>query len=144
MDESSLAFLKEILATPSPSGYEAPVQEVVKRFAKPYADEVRIDRHGNLIATKTAKERGTGAVPRVMLAGHCDQLGLMVMHIDESGYLLVQPIGGWDMPILLGQALTVWTSQGPVPAVCSRKAPHLLTPEEKNKLPAFHDTWVDM
>ncbi len=148
MEDLSLEFLKELLATPSPSGFESKIQEVIRRFAAPLADEVRIDRHGNLIALKRATPREgqiAGEPPaKVMLAGHCDQLGLMVMHIDETGFLLVQPIGGWDIPILLGQALTVWTVTGPVNAVCSRKAPHLLTPEEKNKLPQFHDIWVDI
>ena len=144
MHDASFAFLKELLETPSPSGFEAPVQEVVRRFATPFADEVRSDRHGNLIAIRRATKKSNEEAPRVMLAGHCDQLGLMVMHIDDQGYLMIQPIGGWDIPILLGQPLTVWTRTGPVPGVCSRKAPHLLTPEEKNKLPQFHDLWVDI
>src|SRR6516225_11762631 len=79
-----------------------------------------------------------------MLAGHCDQIGLMVQHIDDNGFLYVQPIGGWDMQILLGQNLTVWTRQGPVVGVLSRRAPHLLTSEEKNKVPLFTDVWVDI
>jgi endoglucanase len=79
-----------------------------------------------------------------MLAGHCDQIGLMVQHIDENGFLYVQPIGGWDMQILLGQNLTVWTRQGPIAGVVSRKAPHLLTNEERSKVPQFNDVWVDI
>jgi endoglucanase len=79
-----------------------------------------------------------------MLAGHCDQIGLMVQHIDDNGFLFVQPIGGWDMQILLGQHLTVWSRSGPVAGVISRKAPHLLTGEERNKVPSFTDVWVDI
>ena len=79
-----------------------------------------------------------------MLAGHCDQIGLMVQHIDDNGFLYVQPIGGWDMQILLGQNLTVWTRQGPVPGVVARRAPHLLTSEERNKVPQFTDVWIDI
>ena len=79
-----------------------------------------------------------------MLAGHCDQIGLMVQHIDDNGFLYVQPIGGWDMQILLGQHLTVWTKNGPVAGVVSRRAPHLLTNEERNKVPQFTDVWVDI
>ena len=109
MHEPSYAFLKKLLETPSPSGYERPIQEVVRHWAKPLAQEVRTDRHGNVLAVINP-----GGQPRVMLAGHCDQIGLMVQHIDENGYLYVQPIGGWDMQIVLGQALTVWTAQGPV------------------------------
>jgi endoglucanase len=79
-----------------------------------------------------------------MLAGHCDQIGLMVQHVDGDGFLYVQPIGGWDVPILLGQHLTVWAAAGPLPGVLSRKAPHLLTAEERNKVPQFHDLWLDI
>src|SRR5262245_2047027 len=79
-----------------------------------------------------------------MLAGHCDQLGLMIQHIDDNGFLYAQPIGGWDMQILLGQNLVVWTRNGPAPGVISRKAPHLLTNEERNKVPQFQDVWIDI
>jgi endoglucanase len=139
MHDSSLAFLKNLLETPSPSGFERPVQDVVRAWARSYADEVRTDRHGNVLAV-----RNPGGQPRVMLAGHCDQIGLMVQHVDDNGYLYVQPIGGWDMQVLIGQHLTVWTRQGPVPGVVSRRAPHLLTNEERNKVPQFTDVWIDV
>jgi endoglucanase len=139
MHEASLDFLKQLLHTPSPSGYEQPIQQVVRDWIRPFADEVRTDRHGNVIAV-----RNPGGSPRIMLAGHCDQLGLLVQYIDDRGFLYVQPIGGWDMQILLGQALTVWTKTGPVPGVISRKAPHLLTNEERKKVPEFTDVWVDI
>jgi endoglucanase len=79
-----------------------------------------------------------------MLAGHCDQIALMVQHIDDNGFLYVQPMGGWDMQILLGQYLTVWTRQGPIHGVIARRAPHLLLGEERNKVPQFTDVWVDI
>jgi endoglucanase len=139
MQEASLAFLKNLLETPSPSGFEHPVQELVRSWAGANADEVRTDRHGNVIAVRNPEGQ-----PRIMLAGHCDQIALMVQHIDDNGFLYVQPIGGWDMQILLGQKLTVWTRQGPLAAVVSRRAPHLLTPEERNKVPQFTDVWVDI
>ncbi|HVS37701.1 MAG TPA: M42 family peptidase, partial [Gemmataceae bacterium] len=123
MHEPSHAFLKNLLETPSPSGYERPIQDVVRAWAADFADEVRTDRHGNVIAVRhAARDRpaGSGEAPRVMLAGHCDQIALMVQHIDDNGYLYVQPIGGWDMQILLGQNLTVWTNTGPIAGVVSR------------------------
>jgi endoglucanase len=139
MQDSSLTFLKDLLQTPSASGYERPIQDVVRAWAQPHADELRTDRHGNVLAVLNPRGQ-----PRIMLAGHCDQIALMVQHIDENGYLYVQPIGGWDMQVLLGQGLTVWTKEGPVAGVLSRKAPHLLTNEERNKVPQFHDVWVDI
>src|SRR5438132_5687901 len=144
MHEPSHAFLKSLLETPSASGFERPIQDVVRAWAGPYADEVRTDRHGNVLAVRHAsRERGDGPAPRVMLAGHCDQIALMVQHVDDNGFLYVQPIGGWDMQVLLGQNLTVWTKDGPMNAVVSRKATHLLTGDERNKVPQFTDVWVD-
>jgi endoglucanase len=139
MQDSSLAFLKSLLTTPSPSGFERPVQDVVRAWAKNYADEVRTDRHGNVIAVLHPEGQ-----PRVMLAGHCDQIALMVQHIDDHGFLYVQPMGGWDVQVLLGQDLTVWTRSGPVAGVIARKAPHLLTNDERNKVPQFTDLWIDI
>src|SRR5437773_2882102 len=139
MRDESLTFLQRLLETPSPSGYERPIQDVVRDWARPLADEVRTDRHGNVIAA-----RNPAGHPKVMLAGHCDQIALMVQHIDDNGYLYVQPMGGWDMQTLLGQYLTVWTRSGPVTGVIARKAPHLLTGDEKNKVPQFTDVWIDV
>src|SRR5688572_11544319 len=139
MYDASFTFLKSLLQTPSPSGFERPIQDVVRAWAKPLAHQVTTDRHGNVIAVINPE-----GSPRIMLAGHCDQLGLMVQHIDDNGYLYVQPIGGWDMQILLGQNLVVWTKSGPVPGVIARKAPHLLTTEERNKVPQFQDVWIDI
>src|SRR5439155_10584196 len=139
MHDASYTFLKNLLQTPSPSGFERPVQDVVRAWAKTHADEVRTDRHGNVLAV-----RNPAGQPRIMLAGHCDQIGLMVQHIDDNGFLYVQPIGGWDMQILLGQNLTVWTREGAVAGVVSRRAPHLLTSEERNKVPQFTDIWIDI
>ncbi len=139
MHDESYSFLKNLLHTASPSGFERPIQDVVRAWTKPLADDVRTDRHGNVIAVRHPEGQ-----PRIMLAGHCDQIGLMVQHIDDSGFLYVQPIGGWDMQILLGQHLTVWTRGGPVNGVVSRKAPHLLTNEERSKVPQFGDVWIDI
>jgi endoglucanase len=152
MHEPSHAFLKRLLETPSPSGYERPIQDVVRAWAADFADEVRTDRHGNVIAVRRAAREGepggvsprSGEPPRVMLAGHCDQIGLMVQHIDDNGFLYVQPIGGWDMQVLLGQHLTVWAKDGPIAGVVARRATHLLTSDERNKVPQFTDVWIDL
>jgi len=146
-DEQSLSFLKHLLLTPSPSGFEEGIQAVVRGYAEPFAEEVTTDVHGNVYASRfphTTEGTRVENAPRILLAGHCDQIGLMVQHIDDEGYLYIQPIGGWDVQVLLGQHLTVWGQGGPVPGVVARKAIHLLTPEERNKVPGFTDLWVDI
>lgn len=139
MDERGKRFLFRLLETPSPSGYEAPVQEIVRAWAKEYADEVTTDVHGNVLAVLNPKGR-----PRVMLAGHCDQIGLMVRHIDDDGFLYIGSIGGCDTMVLLGQPVIVWTDQGPVNGVISRKPTHLLRDEERKKAPELRELWVDI
>ena len=79
-----------------------------------------------------------------MLAGHCDQIGLIVQHIDDDGFLYVQPIGGWDPEVLIGQRMTVWTGDGPVFGVIARKPIHLLTEEERKQVPKIKDLWLDI
>src|SRR4051795_12241014 len=143
MQDSSLKFLRDLLETPSASGYEHAIQDVVRAWAGKYADEVRTDRHGNVIAAVYPRDKAAAA-QRVMLAGHCDQIALMVQYIDSDGYLYIQPIGGWDMQVLLGQHLTVWGKAGPVHGVVARRAIHLLKPDERNKVPDFTDVWVDV
>ncbi len=139
MDPSALDFLKRILSTPSPSGYESTVQQVVRDYVAGFADQVTTDLHGNVIAA-----RNPAAPLRVMLAGHCDQIGLIVQHVDDEGFLYVQPIGGWDPEVLIGQRMTVWTAGGPIPGVIARKPIHLLTEEERKQVPKMKDLWLDI
>jgi endoglucanase len=139
MDERELAFLEDLLTAPSPSGYEQPVQKVVRDFAGKFADDVRTDWHGNVIAAVNP-----GGSPRIMLAGHCDQIGLMVKYIDDRGYLWVDSIGGWDIQMLIGQNLVVWGRNGAVPGVIARKAIHLLSADDRKKVPELKDLWMDI
>lgn len=139
MDEAASRFLKDLLAAPSPSGFEEPVQAVIRNWSLKRADAVRTDIHGNVIATLNS-----GGGPRVLLDAHCDQIGLMVQHIDEGGFLYCQPIGGWDAQILLGQRMTVWCRAGAVPGIIARKPKHLLTAEEQKQVPEIHALWIDI
>jgi endoglucanase len=139
LETKSLDFFKTLLETPSPSGYESIVQQIVRDYVADFADEVRTDLHGNVIVVKNPD------LPlRVMLAGHCDQIGLIVQHIDDDGFLYVQPIGGWDPEVLIGQRMTVWAAGGPVCGVIARKPIHLLTEEERKQVPKMKDLWLDI
>ncbi len=139
MEASALGFLKELLSAPSPSGYERPVQDVVRRYAGGFAEDVRTDAPGNVIAT-----RNPGAPLRAMFAGHCDQIGLLISYVDKEGFLYTQTIGGWDPVQLVGQRMTVWTRSGPLPAVIARKPIHLLTQEERAKVVQAKELWLDI
>lgn len=139
MDATPHEFLRRLLDTPSPSGYERPVQEIVRQYAASFADSVTTDLHGNVIACKNP-----GAKLRVMFAGHCDQIGMVVTHINDNGFLYAQTIGGWDAQQLIGQRMVIWGAGGPIPAVISRKPIHLLTDEERKQVVKLDDLWLDI
>jgi len=139
LEPKALDFFKDILETPSASGYESPLQQIVRDYVAGFADDVRTDLHGNVIVVKNAD-----SPLRVMLAGHCDQIGLIIQHIDAEGFLYIQPIGGWDPEVLIGQRMTVWTESGPVFGVIARKPIHLLTEEERKQVPKMKDLWLDI
>jgi len=139
MEQRAKEFFFQVLQTPSPSGYEGPLQQLAREYAGEFADQVRTDVHGNVIAVI-----GPDAPLRVMLAGHCDQIGLIVQHIDDDGYVHLQSIGGWDVLQLIGQRMVVWTADGPVEGVIARKPIHLLTDEERKQVPKLKDLWLDI
>jgi endoglucanase len=132
-------FLEDLMAAWCPSGFEEQAQAVVRRRLAGRAQEVRTDVHGNVLAGVN-----TGAPLRVMLAGHVDEIGLMVSHIDEHGYLFFQTIGGFDPPILTGQRVIVHGAGGPVPGVIGRRPIHLMTDEDRKAIPKIEDMFIDI
>ena len=136
---SARDFLIQLLETPGPSGYEQPVQDVVQDYVADFADRVDRDVHGNLVAVKNPD-----APLRVMFAGHCDQIGMLISHVDENGFLYAQTIGGWDPQQLIGQRMVVWTTAGPLPAVISRKPIHLLNDQERKQVVKLEELWLDI
>lgn len=139
MEESRVAFLRRLIASPSPSGFEQPVQQIIREEVQNYADEVRTDVHGNVIATLHADGK-----PRVMLTAHCDEIGLLIRHIDEQGFLYFGSIGGFDPVTLPGERVQIHTKNGPVLGVIGRQAIHLLRGEERDRAPKLSDMWIDI
>jgi putative aminopeptidase FrvX len=139
MDQAAKKFFQQILETPSPSGYEQPVQEIVRQYVGKFADDVRTDLHGNVIAGCNTK-----AEMRVMFSGHADQIGLIVTHINDCGYIYTNPIGGWDPQQLIGQRMTIYSADGPVPAIIARKPIHLLDQDERKQVVKQKDLWLDI
>lgn len=135
----SLEFLKRLLDTPGPSGFETAAARVWREEAGRFADRVDVDVSGNSFATV-----GEGGSPRVMLAGHIDEIGLMLTHVDEDGFLYFDGIGGWDPQVLVGQRVRVLARSGELVGVIGKKPIHLLKGEEKEKASKLTDLWIDV
>jgi endoglucanase len=122
------------------SGFEQPVARIIRKRMKPFADTVTTDVHGNTIVTLNPKGR-----PRVMLAGHCDQIGLMVRYITDDGFLFFGTVGGIDAAVLPGSCVTVHAQAGPVEGVIGRKPIHLMKEEERGKGKIeLTELWIDI
>jgi putative aminopeptidase FrvX len=138
IDAHARVLLDGLLRAVGPSSYERPAAEVWRAAAKEFA-EVRQDPLGSSFATVNA-----GGGPRVALVGHIDEIGLVVKHIDPSGVLFVGEIGGWDPAVLVGQRVTIRTASGLIPGVVGKAARHLLSEEERKRVPVVHDLWIDI
>jgi len=139
MRKESLTFLEQLVNAPSPSGYEQPAQAVVRDYAGQFADEVTTDVMGNVIAAINP-----GGSPRVMLAGHVDEIGFMIRYITDQGFIHFSPIGGVDAHLVPGQKVTIHSAKGPVLGVVGKKAIHLMDPDERGKVLQFHQQWIDI
>lgn len=136
----SYSFLESILSTPSVSGFEQPVARIIRSRMEKFADKITTDLHGNTIVALNPQ-----AKPRIMLAGHIDQIGLMVRHINDEGFLYFAAVGGVDLAVLPGSRVMVHGHAGPVQGVIGRKPIHLMKAEERNggKLEP-QDLWIDI
>ncbi|HBA86287.1 MAG TPA: hypothetical protein DCZ95_19570 [Verrucomicrobia bacterium] len=139
MKKSSLEFLRKLVESISPSGYEDEAAAVWQAEAREFADEVSRDCHGN---TDAIVHQGVG--PRVMLAGHYDEIGFLISHIDEEGFLWIVPVGGWDPQIPQGHRVVIRGKKGHVPGVIGKCPIHLLKEEARNKVVPLTELWVDI
>lgn len=139
MDET-LKMLKDLTDANGIPGNEKEPREVMKKYISPYADEVVTDNLGSLIAKKVGEEDG----PKIMVAGHLDEIGFMVTHIDEKGFLKFQTVGGWWEQVMLAQRVTVMTRNGNIPGVIGSKPPHILSPEARKKPVDKKDMFIDI
>lgn len=139
MNPDSKIFLKQLVETPSPSGYEQTVQKLVRERIAPWCDEVRTDVMGNVFGVRNPAGR-----PRVMLAGHCDQIGFIIRYINDDGFLYVEPIGGVDLTVATSQRVSIMTKGGIVPGVLGRKAIHLMDEDDRKRVPKIEDLYIDI
>lgn len=137
--DSTSQLLKELTEVHGIPGYEAPVRALVRGYLEPLG-EVSQDKIGSVIC----KVDGSAEKPKVMLAGHMDEIGFMVKFITEDGFLKFLPLGGWFDQVLLGQRVIIKTQQGDVIGVIGAKPPHLLSGEERKKIIEKKDMYIDI
>jgi len=138
LSDPAYGFLKRLLDTPGPSGFESAPARIWRDEARAFAD-VSGDVMGNSIAVVNP-----GGSPTIMLAGHIDEIGLIITYIDDQGYAYVGPIGGWDPQVLVGQRVRFMGRNGDVAGVIGKKPIHLIKPDEREKASKLTDLWVDI
>src|SRR6185503_13310971 len=135
LSASSTAFLKRLLDTPAPSGFEGPAARVWRDEASTFA-KVSSDVAGNSMA-----EVNPGGSPTILLDGHIDEIGVIVQYIDDDGFVYISPIGGWDPQVLVGQRIRFLTDDGHVIGVVGRKPIHLMKEADREHAVKFPDLW---
>jgi endoglucanase len=138
MSSQPLAFLKQLLATPGPSGDEAAAARLWREYAGGFADRVWGDVRGSSYAALE------GGAPRVLLAGHIDEIGVIVTYIDDAGYLSLAGIGGWDTQVLVGQRVRLLGQAGEVVGVIGKRAIHLIKTDERDRVTKIEELWIDI
>src|SRR5687768_17238154 len=138
IDAPQLAFLKKLLDTPGPSGFETAPARVWREEAAKFA-KVRADVAGNSIA-----EVNPAGSPTIMLAGHIDEIGVIVTYIDDDGFAYISGIGGWDPQVLVAQRIRFLGRSGDVFGVVGKKPIHLMKSEDREKASKMTNLWVDI
>src|SRR5437773_554983 len=139
MRDQSLSFLRNLINTPSPSGHEIRGQRVWLDYAGQFADETFTDAYGNAVVILNK-----GGSPRLMLAGHADEIAMTVNFINPEGFIYVRKLGGVDPAITKAQRVLIHTSNGSVRGVVGNIAPHLMKEEPDKKPPKMHDLFIDI
>jgi putative aminopeptidase FrvX len=132
-------LLKEMTEAHGVPGYESPIRAVVRKYLEPLG-QLSQDKMGSVIC----EQPGDSAAPRVMLAGHMDEIGFMVKQITKEGFIKFLPLGGWFDQVLLGQRVLIKTIKGDVTGVIGARPPHLLTTEERQKVVLRKDMYMDI
>jgi putative aminopeptidase FrvX len=138
LSPNSLAFLKRLLDTPGPSGFEGAAARVWREEASSFAT-VTADVAGNSMAEVNPK-----GSPTIMLDGHIDEIGVIVQYIDDEGLVYISPIGGWDPQVLVGQRIRFLGRGGDVIGVVGKKPIHLMKPADREQASKFVEIWVDV
>ena len=131
--------LRRLLVAPGPSGYEQPAAAVFREAAAAFA-EVTHDSVGSTVA----RVAGTAGGPSLAIVGHIDEIGLIVHHVDDEGFLWFTGVGGWDPMILVGQRVQIATRGGAIPGIVGKRPIHLLRDEDRKQAPKLSDLHIDI
>lgn len=140
MNNETLALLKELTEFPAAPGFERDLRALVKNKLSAYTQEFVQDRIGSLFGVMRGQEDG----PKVMVAGHFDEVGFLVNGITETGLVRFQPLGGWWSQVVLGQHLQIITENGPVVGVVGSTPKHLLSEAEANRPADLKSMYIDL
>ncbi|MDD1504786.1 M42 family metallopeptidase [Lysinibacillus xylanilyticus] len=139
--DSTLQMFKDLTDANGIAGNERAPREVMKKYIGPYADLVETDNLGSVIAKKVGDENG----PKIMVAGHLDEVGFMVTQIDDKGFIKFQTVGGWWSQVMLAQRVTITTRKGDeIIGVIGSKPPHILPADVRNKVVDIKDMFIDV
>ena len=139
MTELNISLLKKISETAGTCGYEDEIRNLVLKNINPLVDEVLVDSMGNVIALK----KGKSSDKKLMITAHMDELGLMVTHIEDNGFLRFTPLGGFDPKTLVSQRVKVYGKKV-LPGVIGGKPVHMMTSEERKAACKIEDLFIDL
>lgn len=137
-------FLKNLLNAAGASSFESQPAKIWGEQASSYGANVSIDSYGNSFATFKGKGGTNNKTPCIMLAGHIDEIGLIITYIDEEGFIYFKGIGGWDSQQLVGQRVRINGYKGELLGVIGKKPIHLLEATDRNKVSKITDMWIDI
>ncbi len=132
--------LRTLLTVPGPSGYETTAAAAFREAARTFTDDV----HGDVMGSSTARVPGTAGGRTLAVVGHIDEIGLMVSHIEDTGFLRFIGVGGWDPQVLIGQRVELATRGGTIPGVIGKKPIHLIKADERSKAPEMKELHIDI
>ncbi|HID42353.1 MAG TPA: M42 family peptidase [Archaeoglobaceae archaeon] len=138
MDDKLFSLIEKLSNAHGTSGYEDEIREIIREELEDFVDEIKVDKMGNIICIKN------GTKPKLMIAAHMDEIGFMVKHIDDKGFIRFAPLGGWFSQIALGQRVALHGNKGVVYGVVGSKPPHLMKGEEKKKIVEIKDMFIDI
>jgi len=139
MSDETIELLRELTEAPGVSGYEQEVREIIRRQLQNIT-VIEQDRLGSIVCRKN----GEAETPRIMIAGHMDEIGFIVKLITDEGFVRFSPLGGWWGHVMLAHRVVIKTPKGDVPGLIGSKPPHILSDEERKKLLDPKDMYIDV